>query len=282
MKTVTSISGGKTSAYIAANYPSDALVFSLVRTNDKKLLFKDSGVRKMVSDRIGCEFIGTLEYDTIVYTMLDLEQFLGKRIDWVTGLPFEEVIKNRSGYLPNIATRFCTTELKMRPIFHWWHANYNAPVNMNIGYRFTERNRKATMIKKYNKNGLHEFEATLGKHTKGRHIGRNKWESIEWRKTSFPLIEDKIYKDDIENYWEDKPVRFAALNNCVGCFHRSPYLLNVMSKEQPKTFSWFIDQEKNNKGFFKKNASYQKIKDSNFTKPMNFEIGGCDSGFCGM
>ncbi len=89
MKTVTSISGGKTSAYIAANYPSDALVFSLVRTNDKKLLFKDSGVRKMVSDRIGCEFIGTLEYDTIVYTMLDLEQFLGKRIDWVTGLPFE-------------------------------------------------------------------------------------------------------------------------------------------------------------------------------------------------
>ena len=31
MKTVNSISGGKTSAYIAAHYPSDYNVFSLVR-----------------------------------------------------------------------------------------------------------------------------------------------------------------------------------------------------------------------------------------------------------
>ncbi len=29
-------------------------------------------------------------------------------------------------------------------------------------------------------------------------------------------------------------------------------------------------------------ASYQKIKDSNFTEPINFEIGGCESGFCGF
>ena len=154
MQIVTSISGGKTSAYIAANYNSDALVFSLVRTQDKKLLFKDSGIRKIVSDKIGAEFIGTLEYDTIIYTMLDLEQYLGKKIDWVAGLPFEDVIKNKGGYLPNIATRFCTTELKMRPIFHWWHDNYKTPINMNIGYRFTERSRKDTIIKKLNKNGL--------------------------------------------------------------------------------------------------------------------------------
>lgn len=73
MKTVNSLSGGKTSSYIAANYPADYNVFSLVRTDDVKVLFPDAKVRQIVSDRIGREFIGTLEEDTIIYTMLDLE-----------------------------------------------------------------------------------------------------------------------------------------------------------------------------------------------------------------
>lgn len=61
MKTVNSISGGKTSAYIAANYPADYNVFALVRTDDNNCLFPDTKVRQIVSDKIGTEFIGTLE-----------------------------------------------------------------------------------------------------------------------------------------------------------------------------------------------------------------------------
>jgi hypothetical protein len=61
MKTVNSLSGGKTSSYIAANYPADYNVFSLVRTDDVRVLFPDAKVRQIVSDRIGKEFIGTLE-----------------------------------------------------------------------------------------------------------------------------------------------------------------------------------------------------------------------------
>jgi hypothetical protein len=70
MKTVNSLSGGKTSSYIAANYPADYNLFSLVRTDDVRVLFPDAKVRQIVSDRIGHEFIGTLEEDTIIYTML--------------------------------------------------------------------------------------------------------------------------------------------------------------------------------------------------------------------
>ena len=80
MNTVNSLSGGKTSSYIAANYPADYNVFSLVRTDDINVLFPDAKVRQMVSDRIGKEFIGTLEEDTIIYTMLDLEQYIGQEI----------------------------------------------------------------------------------------------------------------------------------------------------------------------------------------------------------
>ena len=51
MKTVTSISGGKSSAYIAANYPADYLVFSLVRSSNESLRFKDKYVKQMVEDK---------------------------------------------------------------------------------------------------------------------------------------------------------------------------------------------------------------------------------------
>ena len=70
MKTINSLSGGKTSSYIAANYPADYNVFSLVRTDDKKCLFPDAKIRQEVSDRLRTEFIGTLEEDAIIYTML--------------------------------------------------------------------------------------------------------------------------------------------------------------------------------------------------------------------
>lgn len=66
MITVNSLSGGKTSSYIAANYPADINIFSLVRTNDKSVLFPDAKVRQIVSDRIGHEFVGTLEMDDII------------------------------------------------------------------------------------------------------------------------------------------------------------------------------------------------------------------------
>ena len=85
MKTVNSLSGGKTSSYIAANYPADYNVFSLVRIEDEKSKFPDKKIRQEVEDRIQAPFIATAEDDMIIYTMLDLEQHIGSKIDWVTG-----------------------------------------------------------------------------------------------------------------------------------------------------------------------------------------------------
>jgi diphthamide synthase (EF-2-diphthine--ammonia ligase) len=52
MKTMNSISGGKTSAYIAAHYPADYDIFALVRIEDKNCLFPDAKIRQEVEDRI--------------------------------------------------------------------------------------------------------------------------------------------------------------------------------------------------------------------------------------
>ena len=163
------------------------------------------------------------------------------------------------------------------------------PVHMNIGYRFNEQKRAISINNKLNSNGLSLFKASFGFHEEGRHKGKRKWESVPWRKPKYPLINDGIYKEDIIKFWKNKPIRFAPLNNCVGCFHRSPQLLKKMSVEHPNKFQWFASQEGKfgsgiglGKGTWKKNISYSKIAQLNFSAELDFESEGCNSGFCGM
>ena len=284
MITVNSLSGGKTSSYIAANYKADYNVFSLVRTLDKNCLFPDHKIRQEISDKIGVEFIGTLEENTIIYTMLDLEQFIGSKIDWVTGKTFDEIIeRNGKRYLPNVTQRFCTTEMKLQPIFDWWKKNINKVVEMRIGFRANEQSRAKTMISKTNKNGNLEFKTIVGKR-KGI-TNQNKWADIEWQKPNFPLIKDNIYKDKVEEYWKDKPVRFAYMNNCIGCFHRTPVLLKHMSEKHPEKYQWFVDAEEDGHGArtFKNGMSYKQIRNSlTQVKLFDNDFNDCDSGYCGV
>ena len=282
MKTINSLSGGKTSSYIAANYPADYNVFSLVRTDDKKCLFPDAKIRQEVSDRLGTEFIGTLEDDMIIYTMLDLEQYIGKKIDWVTGKSFDEIIVRKDKkYLPNVTQRFCTTEMKLKPIFNWWRENINKVCEVRIGFRANEQNRAKTMLSKTNKNGNSTFKAIVGKRKT-----QNKWANIEWQKPMFPLIKDNIYKDTIENFWKDKNVRFAYMNNCIGCFHRTPILLKHMSDKHPNKYEWFMNAEQDtghNIRTFKNNMNYKQIKNSfKQTSLFDDDFNECDSGYCGL
>jgi hypothetical protein len=283
MKTVNSLSGGKTSSYIAANYPADYNVFALVRTDDKNCLFPDAKIRQIVSDKIGQEFIGTLEMDDIIYTILELEQFIGTEINWVTGITFDEVVKTKGGWLPNKLHRYCTTHMKLIPIFEWWHKQLNDPVEMRIGFRANEMSRSKRMNEKLNKNGLLEIKATVEKHPSGR----NKWQNFEWQKPAFPLIADGIFKDTIEEFWKDKPVKFAMLNNCVGCFHRNEILLNKLYQTHPKKIQWFADQEigRSKKDTWKGsgNITYEKIISHKLQIEIEFEdFSDCDSGYCGL
>jgi hypothetical protein len=284
MKTVNSLSGGKTSSYIAVHYPSDYNVFALVRTDDTNCMFLDSKVRQIVSDKLGTDFIGTLEDDTIIYTMLDLEQMLGTKIDWVTGKTFDEIIlRNGKKYLPNLTQRFCTTEMKLQPLFDWWRKNINKPVEMRIGFRANEISRAERMINKTNLDGFSTFMNVIGKTKTGN---SNKWEDTAWQKPIFPLITDRVFKDKIEEFWKDKPVRFAYMNNCVGCFHRNEILLKKMSEKHPNKFQWFCDQEKDT-GYairtFKNGITYEKIKNHKLQIELfDEDFNECDSGYCGL
>ena len=283
MQTVNSLSGGQTSSYIAANYPADYNVFALVTTKDKSCIYPDKKIRQIVSDKINKEFIGTLEDDLIITTILDLEQFIGSKIDWVAGKSFDQIILRPNGkkYLPNVTQRFCTIEMKLQPIFYWWQNNFKKPIETRIGFRANEKNRAQNMLKKINDNGFLEMKTVVGK--RGT---RNKWANIAWQKPVFPLINDNLFKDQIIKYWQNKPVRFAYMNNCIGCFHRSPVLLKYMSEKYPNKYNWFIEAEQENGDnvrTFKKGISYQEIKNSfKQTELFDEDFNDCDSGYCGL
>jgi hypothetical protein len=280
MKTVNSLSGGMTSSYMAVHYPADYNVFALVTTDDQKLKFKDEAVRQIVSDRIGREFIGTLEEDTIIYTMLDLEQMIGKEINWVTGWSFDRTITNSKGYfLPNVFNRFCTYRMKLVPIQNFWRENINEPIEMRIGFRANEINRANKMVERGDENGIIWEKFIVGK----RNDGKNKWQKMPYQKPKFPLIEDGIFKDQIHEFWKDKPVRFAYMNNCVGCYHRNELLLKHMSDRHPEKFNWFVEAEEKANGCWKKGVKFKEIAGwKPQTQLFDNDFNSCDSGYCGL
>jgi hypothetical protein len=281
MKTVNSISGGKTSAYIAKHFPADINIFSLVRIEDRDNLWmkgKDEKTRQLISDKLGTEFIGTAEMDEIIYTILDLEQYIGSEVTWITGKTFEEVIKLKGNYLPNKMVRFCTVEMKIKPIFNWLKENTDLPVEMRIGFRPNEIKRAEGVLAKADETGLEYFETVIGK--KG---SQNKWGKVPYRYCKFPLIENNISKDTIYNYWNDKPVRFAYRNNCVGCVNRQPLMISHMASKDLDKVKWFEKQEIKTGNKFLSDVSFSQIL--NFGIQNTFfddDFNECDSGFCGI
>ena len=281
--TVNSISGGKTSAYVMKHYPANINVFSLVRVEDKKNLWmqgKDEPTRKVVSDRIGKDFHGTVEMDEIIYTILDLEQHTGYGVNWVTGETFEQVIKNHSNYLPNKMARFCTTDMKIIPIFNFIKSITSEPVRMRIGLRPTEKNRMETILERADENGLEHFKTIIGKSKNGK---RNRWGNVPYRYAEFPLIDDNIQKDSIYNYWDKQKVRFAYRNNCVGCVNRNPLFLSHIAQKDKESFNWFVRQEEKTGNTFNSETKYKNIlKFGIQNKLFDDDFNDCDSGYCGI
>lgn len=273
MKTVNSLSGGKTSSYMAVHHPADVNIFSLVRIEDTSCTPKDPGLVKAVSDKIGMEFIATAESDKTLKVVLDLEQMIGREIVWLTGDTFEQVIKKQGGILPNMMLRFCTQKMKMQPIFDYCYNNFGK-VMMNIGFRYDEIERSARQ------NNV--FRTIVGKLPSGR----NRWGDIEWRECSYPLIESKVTHYQVKLWSDSTDLVFPPDSNCVGCFHKPIQQLRKNFEDEPEKMEWFSKQEvptKNGKKRlqWKKEMTYDKVKQVGLQTDFFFGTGtGCQAGFC--
>lgn len=286
MKTVNSVSGGRTSSYMAVHYPADYNLFELVEIEDPECSPDDKKLIQMVSDRIGHEFIATAEDDLTLSVIFDLEQMIGREIKWLTGPTYEEVLTTASEFggkmtrLPSWARRTCTLRMKLIPSFQYCF-NYVLEdlydqVEMRIGYRAGEQDRK----QKYIANDNDFINYPLASNNFGEF--QHKFTCLKWRTGTFPLIHDLVYHHDILKWANTTKLIFPEESNCVVCFHKDPVSLKLQWARNRKKMAWFARQEDRGMGTWHDTGlRYDRIDKMNFPMPLDFSMGGsCDSGGC--
>lgn len=256
MITVNSLSGGKTSSYLAKHHPADLDVFALVCMDDhnsnvgSKTFKIDARIRQIVNDKLQkyCsdqpEFWCTAEDPLIIKTMLDLEQHIGREITWLRGPGFQQTTFAK-GMLPNKKHRWCTTWFKIDPIFNFMFRYHTLPCKMRIGYRADEAHRVNTFKDTYimcthtevyypkcgeqePKNCKSQFVNYIDKLGGISDYGyyslphRHRWKEVPFRIGEFPLVESGTDHADVLNYWnKNTDVQFPEDSNCQMCFWKN-------------------------------------------------------------
>lgn len=137
-----------------------------------------------------------------------------------SGEPFEALIRRRK-FLPNVMSRFCTQDLKLRPVKrylvslgwkHWTSA---------VGIRADEPNRL------------------------GERQARERW--TVWH----PLAAAAVGRHDVAAFWDAQPFDLRLpnvggncwLGNCDGCFLKSEANLAALARDYPERHAWWEQME---------------------------------------
>lgn len=280
MITVNSLSGGKTSSYIAVHYPADVEIFALCCIdchNAGKNI--DKAMKQKVNDKLQLyvpgqpEFVATSEDPKILKVMFDLEQMIGREIVWVRGSGWESMMSIKKA-VPNMAKRFCTTELKMKPIFEYLFLHYDLPVQMRIGYRWDEMERMDNFDPYFRYPLQCQYRPISN-------TWIHRWSDILWRSGAFPLIEDKITHLQIVDYWMHRNIDFPADSNCLNCFWKQPQQLRKNFDTDNAIMQWAGIQEDLHGYTFKDKMNMHQIWHLPVQLDFFFGTGsGCQAGFC--
>lgn len=272
MKTVNSISGGKTSCYMAIHYPADINIFACVCIDYPKAAPKDKTVLDYCLQKLNGNFIASAEHEKTLKAVMQLEQLLGKEIIWVRGKSFDEVVDG-AGCLPTWMRRFCTTEMKLIPMFEYLYFRYGKTIH-NIGFRADEPERRKTETRPM-------FYPMSCKNF-GQH--RQNWEDVDWQIRNFPL--ERTFHYEIRNFWktEHPEFDFPFDSNCRGCHHKSSELIKANWVETPEVLEWFSLQEKKGKShtWHDDQITYEQVFKTNYDNLFSgmTDYTMCNSGGC--
>lgn len=136
------------------------------------------------------------------------------------GQPFEALIRKKQ-YLPNQQSRFCTSELKVRPAKEYLLSQGWDYWQSALGIRADEPQR----VK--------------------REPQKERWQ--RW----YPLADAGVSKHDVALFWRQQPFDLrlphvkgnAALGNCDGCFLKSEAHLAMIARDYPDRHQWWEDME---------------------------------------
>lgn len=136
------------------------------------------------------------------------------------GEPFAELITKKN-YLPNGVTRFCTTELKIRPMRDFCKSlGWKNWTNV-IGLRYDEGSRVL------------------------KALDRNEQGKEPWR-NSMPMSKAKATVRDVRAFWDAQPFDLQLKiyeGNCDLCFLKGKAKLRALIRENPGMADWWIAQE---------------------------------------
>lgn len=144
-----------------------------------------------------------------------------KKVDFETanrqGKPFADLIDYK-GSLPNLFVRFCTGDLKIKPIVNLLKREYNLNTwSMVLGIRYDEPKRVSNMRSK----------------------------NLDWDVT-FPLYDAKITKRQVMGFWSKQPFDLQLKpyqSNCELCFLKGEKQKLRIIEENPESANWWIEQE---------------------------------------
>lgn len=236
---VLSFSGGRTSAFMTIE------CLKLPRFKDAVVIFANTGKE---------------EEETLVFVNecdLYIQKHFNKEIIWLEynpapgvwfnivdfktasrkGEPFEALILKRK-YTPNRVTRFCTQELKIRPMkkFCQKKLGWKHWTNM-VGIRYDEPLRWS----------------------KNKSVSRSEVFDVE-----HILVGWKIVKPFILDYFKKMPFDLQLEEyegNCDVCFLKGKQKKQKIARKKPEKFDWWINMEKAVNGSFMKDYSYEFLRD---------------------
>jgi 3'-phosphoadenosine 5'-phosphosulfate sulfotransferase (PAPS reductase)/FAD synthetase len=170
------------------------------------------------------------------------------------GEPFAELMR-RKQYLPNATMRYCTSELKIRPIKHFMLSRGVSHWTSVIGLRYDEGHRVLKQL------AFNE-------------AGKERWQ------TAMPMSKARHIRADVLRFWLgptmriDEGVRPQGFDlglrdyegNCDLCFLKSRDKLAAIIAEKPRSADWWIQAEQSAKtkhssgaAKFRRSESYQQL-----------------------
>lgn len=288
MRIVNSVSGGKSSAYMALHNPADLNLFAAVLTNDPACIITDRTIRKYAQSKIPSfdwERGGCRELDLTLLNLLKLEQDMGRVIEWVSApFTFEDLVLGRvhertfgklptTPMLPNKRMRFCTQALKLYPIF--WRCYLQGdgdPVFMNLGFRWDEVKRVASWSCKNDR-----LSVPLQCDIAGQFKSKHRHTAIEWRIPAFPLYQARVNNWEILKFWKQKGWEWPSVSNCDFCFFHRAFEQQKQARLYPDRVVWWQEMEE------KVGATWGREPLQDILNPVQMSLdldfsGGC---FCG-
>lgn len=154
------------------------------------------------------------------------------------GEPFAELIRERR-FLPHPRARFCTTELKIRPMKQWMLARGFEHWTNVVGLRADEPWRVANL------------SATEGK---------ERWDY------AFPLYTAGVRKTDVRAFWRAQPFDLQLEEwegNCDLCYLKGQAKRRRIIADRPDLAEWWISRERETGGTFRADApSYAALAEA--------------------